>query len=57
LLHCMDDADFWILPGGQVEFGELSSDTASHRIVVEWCRSRRQVIRRPIAECVTRTPD
>jgi 8-oxo-dGTP pyrophosphatase MutT (NUDIX family) len=25
LLHSMDSADFWILPGGRVEFGETSS--------------------------------
>lgn len=24
LLHTMDDADYWILPGGRVEFGETS---------------------------------
>lgn len=26
LLHRMDDADFWVLPGGRVEFGETSID-------------------------------
>lgn len=26
LLHSMEDSDFWILPGGRVEFGETSSD-------------------------------
>ena len=24
LLHCMDEEDYWVLPGGRVEFGETS---------------------------------
>ena len=26
LLHTMEDADYWILPGGRVELGETSTD-------------------------------
>jgi 8-oxo-dGTP pyrophosphatase MutT (NUDIX family) len=26
LLHRMDDADYWVLPGGRVEFGETSME-------------------------------
>ena len=26
LLHRMDDADYWVLPGGRVEFGETSAE-------------------------------
>jgi ADP-ribose pyrophosphatase YjhB (NUDIX family) len=35
LLHTMDDADFWILPGGRVELGELSSDALKREMQEE----------------------
>lgn len=32
LLHTMDDADYWILPGGRVEMGETASEAVAREM-------------------------
>jgi ADP-ribose pyrophosphatase YjhB (NUDIX family) len=32
LLHTMDDADYWILPGGRVEMGESASEAVAREM-------------------------
>lgn len=32
LLHTMDDADYWILPGGRVEMGETASQAVAREM-------------------------
>jgi ADP-ribose pyrophosphatase YjhB (NUDIX family) len=38
LLHTMDDADYWILPDGRVEFGETSMDALKREMREELCQ-------------------
>lgn len=35
LLHRTDDADYWVLPGGRVEFGETSSEALKREMEEE----------------------